>query len=94
MDLCAEKADAAVAARETNERKREKKFKDMYDTYLQSFHDQVDEAMRKSQQAYADSKAAYDEKVAPTIAAINKRKADIATYREGDNGDYKATFPV
>ena len=54
MELCAEKADAAVAARETNERKREKKFKDMYDTYLQSFHDQVDEAMRKSQQAYAD----------------------------------------
>ena len=33
----------------------------------------------------------YDEKVAPTIAAINKIKANFATYREGDNGPYKAT---
>ena len=94
MEKCEETADAAVTARETNERKREKLIKTKYDTYLQNYHDRIDELKRNSQQAYVDAKTAYDEKVAPTIAAINKRKADIATYRQGENGDYKATFPV
>lgn len=94
MEKCEETADAAVTARETNERKREKLIKTKHDKYLQNYNDRVDELKSKSQQAYVDAKTAYDEKVAPTIAAINKIKANFATYREGDNGPYKATFPV
>jgi hypothetical protein len=56
----------------------------LHKEYLKGHQERLDEAMKKSQKSYADKKAEYDAKVAPFLAAINKRKAEIATYREGD----------
>ena len=97
MKECGEQAEKAQAKKDLAESKAEKleeKIRNLYDKYKVNMRNSYQTTLEKHQKKHDEDKAKWDEKRDPQIALHDKIKADIQTYRDGEEEDRFHEFDV